>query len=98
MTPESARRLCIRLMKKYGLVKKGWRFEWMKSKAFYGDCDCNTKIIRLSCHKPFIRRKDVVKDTILHEIAHALVPISHNHSKAWKKKAIELGCKPFSSE
>lgn len=31
------------------------------------------------------------RDTILHEIAHALTP-GHNHDAVWQTKAVEIGC------
>jgi hypothetical protein len=31
------------------------------------------------------------RDTILHEIAHALTP-GHNHDSVWRAKSIEIGC------
>ena len=36
---------------------------------------------------------DEVKDTLLHEIAHALVGSQHQHNTTWRDKAIEIGCK-----
>ena len=33
-----------------------------------------------------------IKNTILHEIAHALVGSQHGHSQIWRKKAREIGC------
>jgi hypothetical protein len=32
-----------------------------------------------------------LRETILHEIAHALVPYDFNHGEAWEHKALELG-------
>jgi predicted SprT family Zn-dependent metalloprotease len=33
-----------------------------------------------------------IRDTILHEIAHALVGKAHNHDEVWRAKALEMGC------
>jgi Zn finger protein HypA/HybF involved in hydrogenase expression len=33
-----------------------------------------------------------VKNTLLHEIAHALVGPHHGHDRVWRAKALELGC------
>jgi hypothetical protein len=33
---------------------------------------------------------EAIKDTIIHEIAHALTK-GHNHNNVWKRKCIELG-------
>jgi hypothetical protein len=35
--------------------------------------------------------QELIRDTILHEVAHALVGENHNHDEAWRAKAIELG-------
>ena len=35
-----------------------------------------------------------VLDTILHEIAHALVGSHHKHDAVWKAKCKEIGCDP----
>lgn len=37
---------------------------------------------------------DEIKGVILHEIAHALVPIGSGHGFKWKQKAMEIGCEP----
>lgn len=34
----------------------------------------------------------VIKNVILHEIAHALVGVDEGHSEVWKQRAIEIGC------
>ena len=33
-----------------------------------------------------------IEDTVLHEIAHAIVGPRHNHDAVWKAKAREIGC------
>ena len=33
-----------------------------------------------------------VKNTLLHEIAHALVGPGHRHNRVWRQKAREIGC------
>lgn len=38
---------------------------------------------------------DEIRDTILHEIAHALVGAGHGHDRVWKKKCVEIGAKPL---
>ena len=35
-----------------------------------------------------------VRDTILHEIAHALT-LGHGHDNTWKRKCVEIGAKPI---
>ena len=81
-------------MDKYGLIEKGWRFTLDNPKSRAGKCNYNLKIITISKH--FINnretiRKSNIKNTILHEIAHALTP-GEKHNHIWKAKAIEIGC------
>ena len=33
-----------------------------------------------------------IEDTLLHEIAHAIVGYEHRHDDVWKAKAREIGC------
>ena len=50
-----------------------------------------------SCRSTSVRREhdpDEVRDTILHEIAHALVGPGHGHDAVWKAKCVEVGAKP----
>jgi hypothetical protein len=35
-----------------------------------------------------------IKDTVLHEIAHALVGTKEGHNKKWKAACVKLGCRP----
>ena len=55
-----------------------------------GICKYHTKMITLS--KEFVEKaqEDMVKDTILHEIAHALTK-GHHHDQVWKAKCVEIG-------
>jgi hypothetical protein len=48
---------------------------------------------KISLSAPFVilNIEGVVIETILHEIAHALVGKGHHHDKAWREKAISLG-------
>lgn len=87
-----AKELAHSLMKEHGLFDKGWKFEFNNRKKSFGVCSYNLKTIFLS--KPITALNDVfeVKDTILHEIAHALVPIGHGHDAVWKAMAKKIGC------
>lgn len=93
MNIEKAKLLAIELMNIHmsELVNQGWFFEWHNKKASAGTCSYYKKAIQLS--KPITELADEadVKDTILHEIAHALTP-RHGHDWVWRKKALEIGC------
>jgi predicted SprT family Zn-dependent metalloprotease len=51
--------------------------------------------ITLSRRFTLLNSEPEVRNTILHEIAHALVGPNHGHGKVWKAKAKELGCNGF---
>lgn len=59
-----------------------------------GRCFSGQKKITLSRRYLYTCSEEQIKDTILHEIAHALVGAGHGHNEVWKAKAIELGAKP----
>ena len=71
-----------------------WGFKWTNKKRALGTCHYSER--RISLSQFFVPHLDVdeVKDTILHEIAHAIVGGKHGHDYVWKRKASELGCNP----
>jgi len=89
MELELARLLAQKLMKSHGLMS--WRFEFDSAFRRFGQCNYSRKVISLSRHLVLLNSEDRVKDTILHEIAHALTP-GHHHDSVWRKKAVEIGC------
>lgn len=90
MDTKKARALAIRLMKKHGL--SDWSFKYDNAKRRAGACQYSTKTIRLSQPLTEVRTDDNVRNTILHEIAHAIVGSGHGHDSVWRRKAIEIGC------
>ncbi len=42
-----------------------------------------------------LNSKEFCKDTILHEIAHALAGYDAGHGKEWRKKCVEIGAVPY---
>ncbi|QBG47746.1 transcription elongation protein SprT [Verrucomicrobia bacterium S94] len=95
MSDERIRHLeCIQttaeaLMKQHGL--NAWRFEFDRCTRRAGCCNYRKKLITLAFDLAANGTPEEVKDTILHEIAHALVGREHNHDAVWKAKAIEIG-------
>lgn len=86
------------LMHEHGL-SRGWAFRWQNKKRSLGTCSYNWREIRLS--KWYVELNDLadVKDTILHEIAHALAyerygSQSIGHGFLWKKVCREIGAIP----
>jgi len=82
------------LMAEHGLISMGWRFELDNAVRRFGLCNHREKIISISQHLAALNEVAPVKDTILHEIAHALVGRGHGHNHVWKAKCREIGAKP----
>ncbi len=82
--------IALELMNRHGLV--GWRVKLDHARRRAGQCDYNSRVISLS--RLYIRKadKDHIRDTILHEIAHAIVGPRHGHDVVWRQKAREIGC------
>lgn len=80
------------LMVKHGLINSGWKFEYDNARRRFGCCKHRSKRITVSKHLVSLNDEARVKNTILHEIAHALVGCGHGHDWVWKRKAIEIGC------
>ena len=86
------RNLALELMARHGL--EGWKFAFNRRKRALGLCRYGTKAIELSVYLVDANTTDEVRDTILHEIAHALVGPGHAHDATWKAKCAEVGAKP----
>ena len=92
MELSSVQLLANRLLKDHELYKKGWRFRFDRAKRRAGSCRFSDKEITLA--KAYAEQGDLkdIKNTILHEIAHALVGPKDAHNAIWKQKALEIGC------
>lgn len=79
-----------RLLREHNL--EGWYFQLCGDEVLMGSCDHTLRTINLSTPHA-LRDPRSVKDTILHEIAHALVGFEHGHDETWRRVARSLGCK-----
>lgn len=86
-----AETLAKQLMCQHGLGY--WIFEFDRSKKRFGACDYRRKVVSLSRALVEVNIEKEVRDTILHEIAHALTPGDH-HGYRWQLKAREIGARP----
>lgn len=87
-----AQKLALELMETHKLT--GFSFGFDRSKDRFGRCNYRSRTITLSKYLVSLNDESEVKDTILHEIAHALVPIGSHHNRVWKAKAKEIGARP----
>ena len=62
------------------------------AKRIAGRCYHSNQTLSFSKHAVLSFDDDQFKDTVLHEIAHALVGPEHGHGNVWRQKAIEIGC------
>lgn len=91
-----AKALATRLMARHGLAD--WAFGFNSNKRRAGVCryPARRRPGRIELSKHYVLRNpghDVL-DTILHEIAHALVGHGHGHDEVWRAKCVEVGARP----
>lgn len=86
------KKTAIQLMEQHGLVQKGWTFNFNDNRTRLGVCYYDDKSIEISIFHADNSSIFAVRNTILHEIAHALLGQGYGHGSVWKKKAIEIGC------
>jgi predicted SprT family Zn-dependent metalloprotease len=78
------------LMSKHQLQQ--WSFQFDQAMKRAGCCHYTTRVISLSYEFAKRAPAEDITDTILHEIAHALVGRAHHHDTVWRAKALEIGC------
>jgi len=71
-----------------------WSFGYNRCVVFLGLCRHGRRRIELSVHLVQRNPAEEVRETLLHEIAHAFVGARHGHDAVWKAKCREIGCKP----
>ncbi len=82
--------LARELMANHGL--NPWSFQFDNGTKRAGCCDYANQVISLSYEYVKHAGEHAIRNTILHEIAHALVGRAHHHDAVWRAKAIDLGC------
>jgi hypothetical protein len=85
-----AKELALSLLGAHGLAD--WHFRFSHSLTRFGLCSYTKKTIFLSKHLARLNDLPRVQNTVLHEIAHALVGSRAGHGPAWRRKALEIGC------
>lgn len=82
--------LAEHLLEEHGL--RGWRVEYDAAKNRAGVCRYSTRVLGLSAPLTALHDEDEVRDTILHEVAHALAGAAHGHGAEWRRVATRIGC------
>lgn len=81
-----------RVMDSFGL--RDWYFSFDGARRRLG-C-CNYRELSITLSRYFVARNGPteIRETVLHEIAHALVGPGHGHGPVWKAMAARVGCRP----
>ena len=93
MHPFDAQELARELMWRHGLFEAGWRFRFDHARRRFVCCHYGRKVISLSRPLTLLNGEPEVRDTLLHEIAHALCP-DDGHGPRWRAKCREIGARP----
>lgn len=85
-------------MEVHGLTASGWVAKLDDAKKRFGVCRIRLREISLSRPLVHLNSEEEVRDTILHEIAHALAWIRYRencgHDARWKAICVEIGARP----
>lgn len=89
MNLHAATAMATALMVQHGLAD--WRLVLDGARTRAGVCRPGRREIGLSRVLTALHTPEQVRDTVLHEIAHALVGVDHGHDAVWRAKAVEIG-------
>jgi predicted SprT family Zn-dependent metalloprotease len=82
------------LMREHGLIAAGWTVRTDNAKRRLGVCRFGPRVIGLSAPIIALNDESVIRDTVLHEIAHALAGPAAGHGPQWKAVARSIGANP----
>lgn len=93
-----AEKIAREAMDQWGLTAQGWEFRWSRAVKQLGETvwqtDGSPGYIALSRKPVELNSEDVIRNTILHEIAHALAGNSAGHGPLWKAWCRTTGAIP----
>lgn len=92
MTEQSVEMMVRKNLDKYGLTD--WNVQVNNTKRTLGMCCHSIKTIKMSKAFFVSMNPSDVMDTVLHEIAHALVGPGKGHGAEWQAMAVRLGATP----
>jgi predicted SprT family Zn-dependent metalloprotease len=89
MDLQDAYRLATELLDHHGL--RDWSVTFDNAKRRAGVCRYGVRMVGLSAPLARLHSASEVRETMLHEIAHALVGPDHGHDAVWAAQAREIG-------
>ena len=92
MNLESIEYLAYKLLAEHNLPN--WDFAFNDRKRTVGLCSYQKSTIYISKGFAVGMEEHQIKDTLLHEIAHALVGPGHGHNHVWQAMAVKIGATP----
>lgn len=91
MDLNDAHYLALDLMSRH-LDNDGWTFTFDRAVSRLGACNHRKKTVQLSRALTELNDEATVRNTVLHEIAHALIGPKHGHDAVWRAMALSIGC------
>lgn len=94
MDTAALRRFALEQMGAFGLLDRGWTFRYDGARRRFGVCRFSSKVISLSRPLVELNAEAECRDTVLHEIAHALAGPSAGHGPRWRVMCRRTGADP----
>lgn len=89
MNIQDAEKIARELMAKH--LDDSWTLAFNSKLTALGQCNYTQKKILLSKPLTEVNNEQILREVVLHEIAHALTPSWAGHNSVWKEKCIEIG-------
>ncbi len=80
------------LMEEHGL--QDWTLAFVEARRRLGDCHFGDRVIRISRAHALQGSEEQIRNTVLHEIAHAIAGPEAGHGPLWKATARRIGATP----
>lgn len=77
------------LFEEYGIT--GWTFGWDRAKSRRGVCNYTDRKITMSKALALLSTFEESEQTLIHEVAHAIVGSGHGHGPVWRRQARAMG-------
>jgi predicted SprT family Zn-dependent metalloprotease len=86
------RELVATEMEWHGLSQQSWRVAYDRGRRRAGKCVHRSKTLSFSRHLIARGSPADMRNTVLHEISHALAGPTHGHDRTWRTIALQIGC------
>ena len=86
------RELAASKMERHGLTRQSWTVKYDRARARAGQCRHRARVLSFSRNLIVRGSPADMRNTLLHEIAHALAGPMHGHDRTWRDIALQIGC------